>query len=296
MVLALVVVPIVGVFMCGGPSSLFTTLRSVDPSLLSLWHRASGWSTIGLVLGWAGVGLGYPGQPHVVMQYLAGKSRRDVRSGWFISITWAVLVFAGAIAAGMVARAWIGDMSDPERGLPTLAARMFPSWAQGLVLAAILAAICSTADSQLLAVTAALGVDLLGIRRNEEIEQWRGRLSARLILVAVGVATAAFALTQMRVIFTFVLYAWGVLGAGIGPVLIAVSMGRKMTGARASVAMVIGGGTAILWQAIPALKGFVYELVPAFLLGLTVTWLLSKRARPQELTTTEQQSSASTSL
>lgn len=278
MVLTLLVVPIAGLIAVGGLSALLQGLRASDPALLSAWRGSTGWAAVGLVLGWSGVGFGYPGQPHVLMQYLSGRSKEDVRSGWLVSIAWGTLVFAGAILAGMVARGWIRQLSDPEHGLPALAERLLPAWGQGLVLAAILAAICSTADSQILAVTAALGVDVLGLERIESVESWRRKVSTRVLFVLVAVAALLFAMTEARVIFTFVLYAWGVLGAGLGPVIIAVAFGRQLSSRGAVAAMLSGAGIAVIWQSVPTLKGLIYELVPAFLVGLAVTWALSRAA------------------
>lgn len=284
MVGALVVVPLAGLAAAGGPGALAGMLRAADPSLLSLWGGAHGWGALGLVLGWSGVGLGYPGQPHVLTQYMTGRSARDVRSGWWISIGWAICVFGGATLAGLVVRGWIGFVADPESGLPLLAVRLLPAWGQGLVLAAILAAICSTADSQMLAVTAALGVDLLHMEQAGVLTSWRQRTSARSLFALVGLGALALALSRNRVIFSFVLYAWGVLGAGLGPSLIVVVRGRVLSPARCVAVMLIGSMVAVVWRAVPVLHARVYELVPAFLLGLAAAWALSRRAPPDEST------------
>jgi sodium/proline symporter len=185
----------------------------------------------------------------------------------------------------MVARSWIGEMADPEQGLPALAERMLPAWGQGFVLAAIIAAVCSTADSQILAVTAAVGEDVLGLNGlasgtpgQSSGARWRRLLSTRVVFLFVCFCALIFALTKVRVVFTFVLYAWGVLGAGLGPVVIAVAFGRYISPWRAVLAMLVGAGTLVVWQSVPILSGNLYELVPAFCLGMATTWLLSRKA------------------
>jgi sodium/proline symporter len=285
MVLSLIVVPIVGLIAGGGPAKIFDAIQQADPKLISWFHAAGGWAAIGVVLGWSGIGLGYPGQPHILMQYMSGKSKEDVRSGWIVSTIWAMCVFCGAITSGIVVRGWLGTVADPEHGLPILAERLLPAWGQGLVLAAIMAAICSTADSQMLAVTAALGVDLLGIGKKEVLETWRRRLGARALFVAVGIVSLIVALMKVRVVFTFVLYAWSALGAGLGPILIALVTGRKLSPTRAIISMLAGAGTVILWQSVPVLKGLIYDLVPAFFVGLVVTWVLSSKPKSESAET-----------
>ena len=287
MVIVLVVVPLLGLVAAGGVGGLVRGLQAADPDLLGPFGPEMGWAAVGLVLGWSGIGLGYPGQPHIVVHYMSGESGDRMRRAWTITLVWTSLVFAGAILSGIVVRGWIGDIPDKEFALPILGEHLFAPWMQGLVLAAILSAIASTADSQMHAVSAAIGIDLLGREGRRDISGWKKGLGGRIAFVAVGLAALGIALTENREVFDFVLFGWGVLGAGLGPILIALAWGRRVTGAGAVGTVLVGAVIAVHWRTVPALKGMLYELVPAFAVGLLAAFLLTSPAEPPEVSSGE---------
>jgi SSS family transporter len=168
MIAALVLLPIVVLYHAGGVGDLISTLRETDSSLLSPAGDKMGFALLGLVLGWLGIGLGYPGQPHVTNKFMAARDDRSLRVGAVVALAWSITVFAGAIVLGLGCRALFPDLADPEQSLPIAADRFLAAPLAGLILAAVLAAICSTADGQLLVCVSAIGhdlVDALGLRR-----------------------------------------------------------------------------------------------------------------------------------
>lgn len=274
MVGTLLLTPILGILTFSG--DFFGSLTD-HGALFDVLGGAKGMAAIGFLLGWLGIGLGYMGQPHVLARPMATRDDREVRRSGLVAASWATLVFAGAVASGLVIRAWLPSLPDPEHALPAFASTFLPVPLAGLVVAAILAAICSTADSQLMVANGVIS----GI-----FSKQRGLLSRpRFVLAMLGIAAAALALTENRMIFTFVLYAWAVLGASIGPAIIGVLLWPRTSG-RGIVAGMLGGSlTVIAWKLSPTLTSISYELVPAFLVGLVLTRFVAPRvAQPLEHT------------
>jgi Na+/proline symporter len=177
------------------------------------------------------------------------------------------------VLLGVFARAWYGTLDDPETVLPRVAAELLPGLIAGPMIAAVLAAICSTADSQLLVSASAVSHDLyvriLGRQpRNHLIVRFN-----RLAVLAVGLLAMIVALGKVRVIFDFVLYAWAGLGAAFGPALILILLWRRTSAAGVIAGMLVGFVTAIVWR--ETLHDYLYELVPAFLLAFITVWIIS---------------------
>ncbi len=356
MVGALVVLPVITVFHIGGPSSVFQSLRDADPDLLSFSAGNAGLALIGFVAGWVGIGLGYPGQVHVLVRFMATRDTRSVRIGGRVALAWSTLVFLGAILLGLCCRVLFGSLADAEQALPIVAVKLLPGVFAGLMLAAVLAAICSTADSQILVCVSAVGHDLYrslfrrrarllvratremenspdlvsivkssvetvpGVRmkihdverpddktstlrvelladrpsllvnvvdhlrasgerntklRGFEVEEKRLESLNRWLVVLLGFAAMCAAMTEDRVVFTFVLYAWSALGASFGPVLILALAWRRMTTLGALAGMITGSAVTVLWKNSEGLSGILYELVPAFVLAFLAAVVVS---------------------
>lgn len=269
---ALLVLPVLTVVEVGGVSALLEALRSEDPKLLAFSAGNTGMALLGFVFGWVGVGLGYPGQPQVLVRFMATRDDRSVRVGGLIALIWSTLVFLGAIVLGLSCRAMLHSLADPEQALPIVTVQLLPGVVAGLMLAAVLAAICSTADSQLLVCVSAVAHDLFGtvMRRGVNID-WLNRG----LVVVLGLAAMAAALTEDRVVFTFVLYAWAVLGAAFGPVLILALAWKGMTKAGAIAGMVAGAVVTVVWKSNDQLSSAIYELVPAFVTAFVAAVLVS---------------------
>jgi len=267
MVGTLVILPIAGYLFFDG--SLLTSLEGSE-ELFHMTGGSTGWAAVGFIVGWLGIGLAYPGQPQVLVRFMATKNDVELRRAGIIAAIWSTLVFIGAICTGLVARAWLPGLQDPEQALPSFAMTFLPAPVAGIILAAVLAAICSTADSQLLVASSTLGNDLLryGTRPGS-----RGR--SQIILVLLGLLATMIAVSENRVIFDFVLYAWAALGASIGPAVIGVLFLPRVSGKGLLAAMIGGVATVVIWKNVPALSGAVYELVPGFIVGLLSVRLVS---------------------
>jgi sodium/proline symporter len=273
--LALVFLPLLTVYHAGGWFNMLALLNNQDPNLVSLSAGKTGFLMLGLVVGWLGIGLGYPGQPHVLVRFMAARDEATIKKARFIAMTWGTFVFTGAVVLGLACRAIFGTLGDAEQALPIIAVQLLPGVLAGLMLAAVLAAICSTADSQLLVSSASLSHDLYARLTGKDLDSRFVVNMDRLAVSVVGVLAMFLALTENRVIFSFVLYAWAGLGAAFGPPLILGFLWEKTTSAGAIAGAIVGFLTVIVWKNVPALSGAIYELVPGFLLGLFAVWLVS---------------------
>jgi sodium/proline symporter len=288
MLVALLVVPTLAILDFGGAQTVFASIRLQDALLLDPFAL-----TFGVLIGFLGIGLGSTGNPHILVRFMSIDDPKRLARAAFFGTTWNVLMAAGAIMIGLAGRAYFPEASALPRGD---AENLFPYLAQlhlhpalfGLVIAAILAAIMSTADSQLLVAASAAVRDLYervlkkGKKLSEahlvRMSRWMVSL---LVLAALGLREFAADL-----VFWLVLFAWGGLGAAFGPALIFSLYWRKTTKWGVLAGFIAGTTTTIVWNQTPALKGIVYEIVPAFALSCFLVYLVSRlssrKPRPHE--------------
>ena len=277
MIVVLVIFPITAIATMG-PVQIENLKNATG--LFDITSQHTGFALAGFIIGWVGVGLAYPGQPQVLARFIAARDDRQIRRAGVIATVWSMLVFVGAIASGIAIRAWMPALDDAEQALPTFAVEYLSAPIAGLILAAVLAAICSTADSQLLVASASMDMDLLEKgERTEDSGKRRGTrtgLRSRIILVVLGSVAGIVAATENRIIFDFILYAWAALGASIGSAIIARLFWKRASPTGLVMGMVAGVGTVVLWKNVLGFSDYVYELVPAFALSL----LLMRFVRP----------------
>ncbi|MFQ5779200.1 MAG: sodium/proline symporter [Nitrospiria bacterium] len=273
--LALVFLPILTVSHAGGWSNVLASLAEQDTNLVSWSAGKTGFLMFGLVFGWLGIGLGYPGQPHVLIRFMAARDAATIKKGRIIAMAWGTFVFTGAVVLGLASRTLFGTLGDAEQALPIIALKILPGVLAGLMLAAVLAAICSTADSQLLVASSSLSHDLYARLTGKDLDSRFVVNMDRVAVCAVGILAMLLALTENRMIFTFVLYAWAGLGAAFGPPLILGLLWKKTTSTGAIAGAVVGFATILIWKNIPPLSDAIYELVPGFFLGFFTVWIVS---------------------
>lgn len=277
--LALVFLPILVISHAGGISEVFSKLAVEDPNLVRITGSRVGFLALGLVIGWLGIGLGYPGQPHVIIRFMASKDEASIKRGRFVAMVWGIFVFTGAVFLGLACRAVFGTLGDAEQALPIISIQLLPGVIAGLMLAAVLAAICSTADSQLLVASSSISHDLYARLTGKDLDSRHVITIDRLAVGVLGLLAMLLALTKNRVIFSFVLYAWAGLGAAFGPPLILGLLWKKATSTGAIAGAIVGFVTVIIWKNIPVLSNTLYELVPGFFLSLVVVWGVSLMGR-----------------
>jgi sodium/proline symporter len=280
MLVTLVVLPLVTLSQLGGLDGLQARIGEVDPQLLTITGGRTGWNLLAGIMGGFGVGFGYCGQPHLLVRYMSIRSPGDIGTSRKIAITWAVLAYGGAVLMGLVALAYFGEgyFSDPEKMMPELAINIFPSWFAGILICGALAAMMSTADSQLLVSTSSVAEDVYHQSINPQASQRRLVILSRVVALVIGVA--AIFLSQLpRSIFDKVLFAWGGLGAAFGPALILSLWWSGTTRSGVLAGMLVGFFSVIIWENTPYASA-LYSLVPAFLLAflsIIVVSLLTRK-------------------
>ena len=267
MLLALLLVPIVGLVMVGGPGEMMDRIQNVNPDALSL---LAGGTAVGIIsaLAW---GLGYFGQPHIIVRFMALRTPADAKSGRRIGVGWMLLSVIGAISTALVGMAYFGNRpdqepTDPEAIFLDMSQVLFHPVLAGLVLAAVLAAIMSTVSSQLIVSSSALVEDLYGLASKKtpspKAQVWMGRAG----VLRVSVVAAALAWEQNATILELVSFAWAGFGAAFGPVVLLSLFWRKLTNTGAIAAMIVGAVVVFTWQYTP--WSDLYEIIPGFVLGM----------------------------
>jgi sodium/proline symporter len=286
MVIALVVMPMLVVAEVGGYGTMLHRLAAIDPNLVTVSGGRTGFALFGFLAGLLGIGLGYPGQPHVLTRYMAASGAEKIRQTQVIAMVWGVLVFFGAGYLGLAGRLLMPQLAagggDPEQLFPLLSRQMLHPLIAGVMLAAILSAIMSTVSSQLLVAASAVSRDLcenvLGVARSGRASVLAGRIA----VLTLGAAALLVAVQGVRVVFWFVLFAWSGLGAAFGPVLLLSLWTDALTRKGVIAAMLTGFGVTVAWKLSGLSDTVIYELVPAFLLATVAALLVSRLDRGLE--------------
>lgn len=275
MMLALVLMPAVVLFGEGGGgfAQASETLNSVDPTLLS-W-------TAGLTfVGWLSAvawGLGYFGQPHIIVRFMAIRTLKDVPIARNIGMSWMLISLIGAVSLGIFGRAYAirngMDVQDPETIFIILANLLFHPLITGFLYAALLAAIMSTISSQLLVSSSSLTEDFYRLFLRKEASEKESVAIGRLCVVIVGVVAAIIASDEDSQVLGLVSNAWAGFGAAFGPLIIMSLMWPRTNGAGAIAGMVVGAVTVMLWITLGWNAEFmggpgVYEIIPGFIASL----------------------------
>ncbi|MEH7110519.1 sodium/proline symporter PutP [Bacillus sp. JJ1764] len=280
MLIALLLVPAIGIFKTGGPVETFNTIRAIDPTILDFFK---GTTFLGVVSAMAW-GLGYFGQPHIIVRFMAITTVKETKSARRIGMGWMIFSLIGTIFTGFIGLAFFHNNADykldnPEAVFISLSQIFFHPLFAGFALAAILAAIMSTISSQLIVTSSALVEDLYKAVVNKEAKDKQLVFLGRMAVLLVAVVAAALAFRQNNTILSLVAYAWAGFGASFGPVILLSLFWKKMNHWGALYGMIVGAVTVILWKNFDLGKVFfgesLYEIVPGFLLNLVVAVVIS---------------------
>jgi sodium/proline symporter len=287
MIAALVVVPLTAVADRGGLTTVLAELQTLDPTLVDPFALA-----VGVAIGFLGIGLGSPGNPHIIVRYMSIADPDQLRASAVVGTIWNVVMAWGALFIGLVGRAYFPDVamlpdSDTEQLYPILAQQQLHPVFFGVVVASIFAAIISTADSQLLVAASSVVRDFYEkiLHRDEAVPQRRLVLYSRIVVILLVAAALVFGMLAEDLVFWLVLFAWAGLGAAIGPTSILALYWRGTTRAGVIAGLITGTVVTIVWEKTPFLEPLIYELIPAFGAALLVTLLVSLWTRAPEDTT-----------
>jgi len=272
MALALLIVPIIAMSNLGGWGVTISTVSEANPTLLNALTNVKseplGFLAIISLMAW---GLGYFGQPHILARFKAIRSVADIPAARRIAVSWVSITLICAVFVGMVGIAYLEQPlqgTDTEKVFILLVNALFHPVIAGICLAAILAAIMSTADSQLLVCAAAFTNDFYKVlfRRSASEHEliWTGRIAVLLIAIIALV----LAWNPERKVLDLVAYAWAGFGAAFGPALILSLFWRRMNRYGALAGIIVGGLTVVIWKKLSGGLFDLYEIMPGFIFSM----------------------------
>lgn len=269
MALALVLVPVFALNAVGGVDAAHAAMQAKNPELLTFFTDVKGeplgWIAILSLLGW---GLGYFGQPHILARFKAIANDKDMPTARRIAVSWTALTLFAALAIGWVAIAYLPtDLKDAETVFMVLVNSLFHPVVAGILMAAVLAAIMSTADSQLLVSSSALAEDFYKaiLKKNADGNEliWIGRAA----VVVIALLALYFALNPESTVLGLVSYAWAGFGAAFGPAILLSLFWKRMNRHGALAGILLGGITVVVWKQLSGGLFDLYEIIPGFLLA-----------------------------
>ena len=278
MFFAILIVPTCAAMSLGGFGDTVSAISAYKESMLQPLTKPDG-STMGAIelislLAW---GIGYFGQPHILVRFMAIKSTSELPQATRIAMTWVILSLAAAVAIGMVGTVYLTtplEGTNAETVFLVMTNQLFPPIIAGLMLSAVLAAIMSTASSQLLVAASAFAQDFYKTLLRKDADQaelvWISRASV-LIIASIAVFLG---FNPDSFILDMVAYAWAGFGAAFGPALL-MSLFWKRTTRRGVIAgIIVGGVTVLAWKQFELFG--LYEIVPGFIFALIAIYIVSK--------------------
>ncbi|WP_319805556.1 sodium/proline symporter PutP [Cytobacillus firmus] len=277
MFLAMIIIPIVAIQELGGWNETMQTIGAMDPSYLDVYSGAT-FVGVASLLAW---GLGYFGQPHILVRFMGLRSTNDVPKARFIGMTWMIVSLFGALFVGFAGIAYFADapLANSETVFIMFSQVLFNPWVAGFLLAAILSAIMSTVDSQLLVSSSALAQDFYKsiFRRNASKKE--EMIVGRIAVLGIAIIAIFLGYNPESKVLELVSYAWAGFGAAFGPVIILSLFWKRMTRNGALAGIIVGAVTVIVWAQLTGGLFDLYELAPGFLfagLAIIIVSLLDK--------------------
>ncbi|MCB5936855.1 sodium/proline symporter [Caldibacillus thermoamylovorans] len=283
MVIALLIVPIAGIMSIGGVNNLFDSLQSIDPSLLTFTGGdAAAFAIFGFVISGLGIGVGYPGQPHVLTSFMAIKNPDEIRHSTVIALVWIALTTYGAVIVGMTGRVLSPDIADPETVFLVMSKALFSSNTIGLFAAAVMAAILSSVSAYLLVAGASVSTN---VYRKFKKNNQNSLAVERISVFVIGILAFVMSLAG-GVVFEVALFAWGGLAASFGPFILASLYWKKLNYKGAVWSMIVGMLVNLVWY-YSGLSNYVYELIPAIILSTLTLIVVSLSTKGPDAKTQE---------
>ncbi len=274
---ALIVVPAVMLYHLGGFGEAMAVIEEIKPNALSMGEGIGALSIVS-ALAW---GLGYFGQPHILVRFMSIRSTKDIPAATFVGISWMVISLIGACFIGLLGIAYVYKfeltLQDPEKIFIVMSQLLFNPWIAGIVLSAILAAIMSTASSQLLVSSSTIAEDFYKRIFNKEASNKTVMNLGRIGVLLVALVAFVISTDKESSVLSIVAYAWAGFGASFGSVMLFSLFWSRMTRIGAILGMITGAVMVVLWKNYLAeLFNFpIYEIVPGFVAASAVIIIAS---------------------
>lgn len=283
MIISIVLVTAVSLWFVGGPSGLVDGIGSYNPDLLSFFAKVGFsdgvWTTVGTVsfvsvissLAW---GFGYFGNPHILARYMGIDSTKSIPKALRFSVTYCGAIMICGTLVGLLAIVQFGPtLDDPERAYLMLISTLFPAWLGGIFLSAILAALMSTASSQLLVASSSITEDFYRAILKRNASQFSLVLVGRISVVGVAAVSTLIAM-QGGSVLSLVAYAWAGFASTFGTVIFAALYWRNTNLAGAIAGLVCGGLTVMVYPSLDSIG--LYEMIPGVAISLVAIALVSR--------------------
>ena len=263
MLVALLIVPVSIVIGEGGASFALDQLQEVNSQSTDIFAGITLLSFISL-LSW---GLGYMGQPHILARFMAVENPLKLVEARRIAMSWMLIVLVGSVSTGLAGIIYFSDqpLDNPETVFIALSQNLFNPWVAGIVTAAILSAIMSTVDSQLLVSSSVISEDFYRVFIRPDASDKELLIVSRGAVIIIALLALVIASDRDSRVLDLVSYAWAGFGASFGPVIIFSLFWRKMTSQSAIAGMVLGAVTVVIWSNLGGGIFDLYEIVPGFL-------------------------------
>ncbi|SUO94336.1 sodium/proline symporter PutP [Suttonella ornithocola] len=274
MITAIAIVPVLAIQELGGVEATFNRLHEISPNHLNIFQKPDGTAmnalTIASLMAW---GLGYFGQPHILARFMGIRDVKSVTSAKWIATAWSGIVMTLSVGVGLIGFVYFYDapLADSEQVFIQMIKVLTHPLITGLFLAAVMAAIMSTADSQLLVASAALTSDLLG----KYLTPKQSLLLSRITVGAIAMIALILAWDENSKVLDIVSYAWAGLGASCGVVMLIALWWKKATWHGAIAGALTGAVVTVIWNKLKGGIFELYELLPAFILAALAMFVVS---------------------
>jgi sodium/proline symporter len=274
-------VPTIAINSMGDFSSFLSDVEAFNPNFLSMFVDGATnepYTFLGIVslVAW---GLGYFGQPHILVRFMGIESPAAIKKSRRIATVWVLISLTAAVLIGLSGRMYLGDMllegGAQETVYITMVSKIFPVFIGGIFLSAILAAIMSTADSQLLVTASAITEDFYHNKIRPNASPSELMWVSRICVMAVALIAVFIATDQDSTVLGLVSYAWAGFGSAFGPLVLCSLFWKRTNKYGAYAGIVVGGLTSIIWAQLKGGIFDLYEIVPGFVFGLIAIVIVS---------------------
>ena len=237
-------------------------VTSANPQSTALFANMTLISFVSL-LAW---GLGYVGQPHILARFMAAENPLKLVAARRIAMSWMLIVLVGSVSTGLAGIAYFSGqpLNNPETVFIALSQNLFNPWIGGIITAAILSAIMSTVDSQLLVSSSVISEDFYRVFIRPNASDKELLTVSRAAVIGIALLALLIARDRDSRVLDLVSYAWAGFGASFGPVVVFSLFWRKMTAQSAVAGMLLGAVTVVFWSNMSGGIFDLYEIVPGF--------------------------------
>jgi SSS family transporter len=269
----LLALPLVAIPAAGGWTATMATLEATDPALLRPMG-SFGLSVAGVAsaFGFVAIGFAFLGSPQLLTRFMAARNQEEIVEGGLWAVLCVIGFDVGAVFGGMAGRVLFPGLADPETILPQISASLLPAFFTGIFLVVVLAAIMSTVDSLLILASSVVVRDVVQKVYRPDAAERSLSLLGKGVTVVIGVAGLILALTEVRMVFYFVLFAWSGIASAFTPVVLCSLFWKRTTRAGAVAGMAGGFLATVVWALFLKERYWeLYEMIPGFAAGFALT-------------------------